>query len=532
MEPFQGFDSDNRRLTPLRLSVFAAMTAVLGPAAYVSLLAAGASRFSAIGVLVALLLPAGRLGVRWVPARLSNPSPSQRTLLILWLALSAAAGYRVASLGAFMLDVQQSEYAMDPPRRESDDPQMEKPFFPKHNCFTCYIVATELARQGTENIYDRTHYRDAEKKTAIHETIGDALNIDRFQYPPPFLLLPRLLLATGGDFFQLRTYWFTINVVLFSVTTAALLLWFGGSEFNAYWLVWPILLICGTTLSTLQVGNAHFFVVCISLLAMVCFETKRLKLGGVLLGFAIVSKIFPGLLLVYLLARRRWTDVAWTGAAMVAYCLATIAVFGTQPFHAFVSYQLPRIASGEAFSFAFEYIRPLTLNWSVMGIFPKLEKLGWIADIDGAAARKIVSVLYSGLLLLIVVPLGLKHGPTTPPVDRDANGRPRRVSIARIWLVVLVLAQFRSPFLPWAYGGTAILWLLLLLLPSQGKWTGKALLLGLGCLLVSTHIPLPYGPPKTAFDLSYTLAAQLGVLVLCLLIVIADLRMPSRRAIR
>ncbi|MCH7591248.1 MAG: DUF2029 domain-containing protein [Planctomycetes bacterium] len=527
MEPFYGFDSHNRRLTPLRLSVLAVAAAVLAPMVFLSCLAAGGSRFMALSIIFALSAPTGRFALRLIPPRLPEGARFQRIVFVLWIALGALAAYRVVSLGVFMLDVEKIEYAMDPPMRESDDPQMMKPFFVTHNCFTCYLVAAELAKQNVENIYDPARYRDAEEKTVIHETIGDALRIDRYQYPPPFLLLPRLLLATGGDFFQIRTYWFAINVLVFSVTVAALIVWLHGPQFGVCWLAWPILLATPTTLSTLQIGNAHLFVICLSILAMLCFETRRAKLGGALLAFAVVSKIFPGLLLVYLLARRRWWDVGWTIAAMFALCAATLATFGMHPFTAFVSYQLPRIVSGEAFSFAFEYIRPLSLNWSVMGIVAKLDKLGWLGAIETGQALKIVSWLYSGLLLLIVVSVGLRHGLYTPSMHRNVRGSGMRLRFARVWLVILVLAQFRSPFLPWVYGGTAVLWLLLLLLPSGGPWLWRTALLGGAYLLISTHVPLPYGPPKSAFDLSYTLIVQLGVLALCLVLVMVELRGQS-----
>ena len=528
MEPFYGFDSNNRRMTPLRLSVLGVAAAVLAPLVFVSCLAAGGSRFMALGITIALVVPAGRFAAQLIPPRLRKGSSSQRILFVLWIALSALAAYRVVSLSVFMYDVERTEYAMDPPIRESDDPDMMKPFFVEHNCFTCYLIAAELAKQNVENIYDPARYRDAEEKTVIHETIGDALTIDLYQYPPPFLLLPRLLLATGGDFFQMRTYWFAINVLLFSVTIATLVVWLHGFQFGVYWLAWPILLATSTTLSMLQIGNAHFLVICLSILAMLCFETRRAKLGGALLAFAIASKIFPGLLLVYLLARRRWWDVGWTVAAMFALCAATLAIFGTQPFTAFVSYQLPRIASGEAFSFAFECIRPLSLNWSVMGIVAKLDKLGWLGAVDTGQALKIASWLYTGLLLLIVVSVGLRHGIRTPSIHRDGSGDGKRLRFAKAWLVLLVLAQFRSPFLPWTYGGTAVLWLLLLLLPSAGPWLWRTTLLAGAYLLISMQVPLPYGPPKAAFDLSYTLIVQLGVLALCLLLVMVELRVEPR----
>ena len=61
---------------------------------------------------------------------------------------------------------------------------------------------------------------------------------------------------------------------------------------------------------------------------------------------AIVSKLSPAFLLVYLIARRRWREVAWTLGACAAFALVGLAFLGSAPFEAFLSYQLPRIQSG------------------------------------------------------------------------------------------------------------------------------------------------------------------------------------------
>ncbi len=514
-------------LTPLRMCVLGVAVAVLAPLVYFTCAAIGASRLTAAAVALVAALLTVPLGVRVTPPRLPKRRSSQRVLFVLWVVLGAVAAFRLAGLGVFMLDVEKVEHAVDPTVRVVGDPDMEKPFFPKHNCFTCYMVAAELAARNTDNLYDPAHYRNPEEKTTIHETIGDALHIDRFQYPPPFLLLPRLLLATGHDFFQIRTYWFALNVLVFLATAVALIKWLGGYQFNVYWLVWPLVLLAPTTLSTLQIGNAHFLVVCMSVAALLCFEVGWTRFGGGLLGFAILSKIFPGVALVYLLARRRWSAVAWTTLAMVALSLAALLILGRRPFDAFVSYQLPRIASGEAFSFAFEHIRPLTLNWSIAGIAYKIQRLGVLAEVDVGSVSVVVSWLYSGVVVFAAVVIGVRHSRREPAGTSGRRSVSRRVGLARVWLVLLVLAQLRSPFLPWAYGGTAVLWLLMLLLPRNGAWFWKTALVAVAWFLVSTHVPLAFGPATSAFDLSYTLVVLLCTLVLCSAILILEWREPT-----
>ena len=182
----------------------------------------------------------------------------------------------------------------------------------------------------------------------------------------------------GHDFFQIRTIWFGINVVAFCVTAIAYANWLGGPRFSAYWLSMPLVLLATTTLTSLEIGNAHFLIITISLLGVLLLERRRYAIGGALLGYCVVGKIFPGVLLAYLVFARRWSAVVATGIAMIGYVLATFAIFGVKPFTAFVEHQMPMLASGEAFSFAFEMIGPLTANLSVMGIPYRLDnRLPW-----------------------------------------------------------------------------------------------------------------------------------------------------------
>ena len=136
-----------------------------------------------------------------------------------------------------MLDVKRSDCGVNPTLRTLDDVELSQPFFPTHNCFTCYTVAAHLAGERKDNLYDRKFYRGGEVRTPIHEQIGESLHVDSYQYPPPFLILPHVLIATGGDFYQLRAYWFGLNLIALTVVMLTLLLWIGGPRFNGRWLV-------------------------------------------------------------------------------------------------------------------------------------------------------------------------------------------------------------------------------------------------------------------------------------------------------
>jgi hypothetical protein len=77
----------------------------------------------------------------------------------------------------------------------------------------------------------------------------------------------------------------------------------------------------------LQKGNFQMMAITMAMLAMILFERRRCAAGGALLAFATVSKLYPGMLLLYLLARRDWRAVAWTTAMGAVFVVLGILTF-------------------------------------------------------------------------------------------------------------------------------------------------------------------------------------------------------------
>src|SRR4029434_3240160 len=98
---------------------------------------------------------------------------------------------------------------------------------------------------------------------------------------------------------------------------------------------------------SLQVGHFYPVALALSVAAMVAFQNGRAPLGGCLLAVAAVMRVSPGVLVVQLLARRRWRDAAWTAGAAAAFFALGIAVFGAETSGIFLREQVPRIVSGE-----------------------------------------------------------------------------------------------------------------------------------------------------------------------------------------
>ena len=187
-----------------------------------------------------------------------------------------------------------------------------------------------------------------------------------------------------------------------------------GLLLPALWASMPFLV-------NLEFGQLHFLTLALAMAGMTAIEYRRDVLGGSLLGAAIVMKVAPALLLVYLLARGRWRPVLAVVAWVAVYALLGLAVLGPAPYVAFARYQLPRLASGEAFAFFLG--RPLMLvgNLAVYALPLKLRGFGRSGD----DPRSLVGVDGDhGVLLL----------PVTVLASRRSSGS--RINQAQRWLAV------------------------------------------------------------------------------------------------
>ncbi len=100
---------------------------------------------------------------------------------------------------------------------------------------------------------------------------------------------------------------------------------------------------------TLQVGNFQVTVYSLAMIAFVLIATGRELTGAAILAYATVGKIVPGVLVLFLLTARRWRAVIYTAAFSLLLCAITVAVFGWKPIGDFIWYEMPKLASGEAF---------------------------------------------------------------------------------------------------------------------------------------------------------------------------------------
>ena len=394
-----------------------------------------------------------------------DPAATSRPLQVVSAVATLAALFQLARLAVFIVSPAQAAYSQFP----------SSVWEQRHSCLTAYFVAAQ-AIATTPNVYDDALFSLPGDPTALRKprTMGP-FNIDAYEYPPPFLLLPRALGLVAPDFSRLRMAWFGIcaAVLLLAMLAAARAL--GPVAGTRALLLAPLVWAGFPMLNTLQKGNAQVLVIAISMCALLLFERRRWAAGGSLLAYATVSKLYPGMLVLYLLWRRQWRAVAWTAAFSGVVVLLSLLDTGIGPFVAF-RHHLPGILSGEAFP-AFRNPAARAINVSIPGIVFKLKLFG-VAGMSFATA-KVVGWVYT---LVVIGAIGLVA--RRPVRDDEAPA---------VWLAIVILATLRSPFLPQGYGVFPAIWLLTLLAARRPPTSQNVLLLVLAWVGFNIYVPMDWG---------------------------------------
>lgn len=469
----------------MRTWILVAVTLWLTPVIAVGLTGVGLAHVAAITVGFVLAAAIGRWASGPLAATLSPALAGRRALTIAVLLVAAAAIVQIARQSVFMADSTQPAYSLIP----------GDPWRVEHSCMSAYFEATRFAQASTGNVYDNTLYQPRH--------IG-ALKVDSYHYPPPFLLLPRALRLITTDFFQFRALWFAIQTLTFAGAVAALAIWIGETIGAFALLGGLVVLATPTVLYSLQMGNFQSTAVALGAVALVLLVTNRIKTGAPILAYVALSKIFPGVLVVYLLLTRRWRAVAWIAVSGVALLVLTFAVFGTRPFADFVHYELPAISDGSAFPQS-ERSFVAASNQSIYGLTVRLRLLG-VSWLDQPLGLKVTSVY--GLIILALAALAGWKGRSI-----DLSNSAGRALLVQTGLALMSLASFRSPFVGGLYGFVVTLWLLTLLAASSRNRQSAVLwsIAFVACAVVNRLTPSPYFPATTLW-----LVASGGIFVLAL----------------
>ncbi|HET9251803.1 MAG TPA: glycosyltransferase family 87 protein [Candidatus Eisenbacteria bacterium] len=365
---------------------------------------------------------------RWIRIDPEVCPPALRTVSLMGMVVALL---QLSRLAVFVVSPDRAEFSFLPAS------QWEV----RHACTTAYFVAARASSSGVDVYRDSLYTAPDDDPTKIRKSrkLG-AFNIDVYEYPPPFLLLPRALLPLAPEFLDYRMLWFGVCGIGLLLATVAVPPLLGSIAGTRALLLSPLLWAAIPTFSLLQKGNVQGLVIAMAMLAMVLFHRGHRVAGGALLAFATLSKLFPGMLVVYLLARRQWRAVAWTCAFSLAFVVLSFLLFGAEMYRSFLDH-LPRLLSGEAFP-AFRNPSALAMNFSIPTFLFKLKPFG-VTGIDFSVSR-VVGWIYTVLVVLVTV-----------LAARRTRGREPLV-----WLAILILATLRSPFIPQAYAAVPPLWLL------------------------------------------------------------------------
>lgn len=449
-------------------------------AAVVGLLASGIVTWLVPGsfVFAWALVPAGAMfaaGGAWIcqrlPASFDEAAARRPKLAAVWVLMALVAVVQIGRLSTYMTDPETDWFL-----------STRHPFYAKHECANAYFYAAELAQRGEANVYDCAHYPGLNPEAEPHTEISGMTPEDPFQYAPQFLLWPRLAIGLTHDYSALRMLWFGINTTLCIGTVILLSVWMGGRIGTVSALLAPAVVASFPVLHNFQYGQFHFAAVALAVLGMLALNRGRPALGGSLLAVSILSKLFPAVLLVPLVAQRRWRDLGWTAGAGAIVTILAFGVLGPAPFAAFFDYHVPRLADGSAFAFDEAWPELATLviagNQGIQGMLHKLEAMGF--HVGGAAGILVPSY---GVALLV---LGLWSG--------LRNAKANRPERAIMWLGLLGMASLASAG-AWAdYVPLTCVWLLAVLFPmTAGNRVAQGALAVCAVLQVFLLGALPLG---------------------------------------
>jgi hypothetical protein len=171
----------------------------------------------------------------------------------------------------------------------------------------------------------------------------------------------------GLSFHSAQLVWLIFQA---SVLILALVLvgWhLGGKAGSRFVLMAPLLYVSLSSQLTLHIGNFQTAAIALAMIAAVAMARGRQALGAGILSFVVLAKLFPGVVLIALAARRQWRPLVLTLVGMAGWIGLALLVFGPAPFRAFLTFQVPRVATGEAFpQLAVPFAR--AINHAVQGL--------------------------------------------------------------------------------------------------------------------------------------------------------------------
>ena len=193
-----------------------------------------------------------------------NLHPVVRGLMA--LAALVAALY-TARLTVYMVDESRTSYSV-----------LDREFFRNHSCLSSYTEAAHLASTDA-NVFDPAMYLKRAPSGEVGSRYIGTFEVDLYQYPPAFLVLPLAAEKMGLDFFTVRTAWFVIQIAILLGGLIVTAIWIGGTRGAVAAMFIPLLFLAPTTRVTLQLGNFQATAFPLAVLAMIAFASQGASRG-------------------------------------------------------------------------------------------------------------------------------------------------------------------------------------------------------------------------------------------------------------
>jgi alpha-1,2-mannosyltransferase len=245
---------------------------------------------------------------------------------------------------------------------------------------------------------------------------------DGFLYPPPFAALMIPLVALTPDARVAEWFWSAFGIAIVVVTVLALARSerlgerFSMLRGHGRWLLVAAVFAFPPVIGELSIGNVHLLLLALFTLAWLGIRRGDLTgdaMAGIGLGVAALIKVFPGVLLLWLVATRRYRAAVAMVAAAAALVVVTLPFTGIEPW-----LQYPRVLGNlsavydttDTISPAIwlaPYLGFTTSRWLVLAI--GVAVVGWAALRGGREAVPAISFATAVVVAVLIAPNVFHH---------------------------------------------------------------------------------------------------------------------------
>jgi hypothetical protein len=208
--------------------------------------------------------------------------------------------------------------------------------------FASYYYAAAVAEHGGDpyNTKQLEHYAFVGR-----EQVGRLRRVFPYLYPPAFLLA-----VSWAPVFSVHTayqLWFWVNELALCAVVVVLLRWWRRLGDGVSIAVFAALALMTPIELNHMAGQANLLVMALVMASLWQVDEGREKLGGALMGVAVILKMSPGLIVAWWIFRRKWTAVSAACAAAVLCLILSAIVFGMDVQRTFWLDVFPSFGSGD-----------------------------------------------------------------------------------------------------------------------------------------------------------------------------------------